>query len=166
MMASVLYTKTAKGIEEARERKHKLDGRTHTALMLVAGTKPAEVLMDQWRAIGAPSNVEQVLVTGGFIEAVQQASANAAQIDLPNDATGTALSGDAHRFLEAELFMEQTVMSAAGFRSYFFQLKLQKCSTVDDLAELLPAYEKMIEKGSGEQQARVLSHEARRILGC
>src|SRR5438477_475397 len=124
-MALVMYQKTHKGMEEAKERKHRLAARTHTALMLVVGAKPAPLLAEQWRAIGAPPDVEEVLVRGGFIELAQLGTANADTHTEPAKAAavtptpGPVSASDAQRFLEAELFMEQTVMSTSGLRSYF-----------------------------------------------
>jgi hypothetical protein len=166
-MAMVLYQKTAKGMEEAKERKYKLEPRTRTALMLVIGAKPAQILVDQWRAIGAPQNVEQVLVTGGFIEATGLTAANMGEHREAVESTHGPVtpSNTAQRFLDAELFMEQTVMSVSGLKSYFFQLKLQKCGNLEDLRAMLPYYESVITKGGGETQAKVLVEEVKRMLG-
>src|SRR5207253_6493851 len=91
--------------------------------------------------------------------------AKAAAPATPSPTPGPVSASDAQRFLEAELFMEQTVMSTSGLRSYFFQLKLQKCSNLEDLRAMLPYYEQIIGKGGGEPQARVLAGEAKRLLG-
>ena len=94
--------------------------------MLVVGAKPAPLLAEQWRAIGAPPDVEEVLVRGGFIELAQLGTANAdthtepakaAAPATPSPTPGPVSASDAQRFLEAELFMEQTVMSTSGLRS-------------------------------------------------
>jgi hypothetical protein len=161
-----MYQKTRKGWEEAKERKYHLGARTHTALMLVVGAKPVAVLAQQWQAIGCPADVGELLERGGFIELAQLGSANADSHGEPekvDHGSSHASANDVSRFLDASLFLEQTVMTAAGIRSYFFQLKLQKCGTIPDLRSMLPHYEKLMVKG-GKPQAKVLIDEARRLL--
>jgi hypothetical protein len=164
MMKAALYRKTPKGWEEARERKHRLDHRTHTALMLVVGAKPASLLTEQWRAIGAPLDVEEVLVRGGFIESTALAAANAEHHEAQPSPDGVAHPEDVQHFLDAELFMEQTSMSTSGLRSYFFQLRLQRCETLDDLRELYPDYARVVARCGNERQTQVLRDEAKRLL--
>ena len=68
------------------------------------------------------------------------------------------------RFRAAKAFINETVVDALGVRAFMFTLKLERCSTLADLAELLPDYAKAIAKGRGEAETRLLVDRAAELL--
>jgi hypothetical protein len=51
------------------------------------------------------------------------------------------------RFRAAKQFINDTVVDALGVRAFMFTLKLERCSTLADLVDMLPDYAKAIAKG-------------------
>jgi hypothetical protein len=68
------------------------------------------------------------------------------------------------RFRAAKAFINETVVDALGVRAFMFTLKLERCSTLADLVEMLPDYAKAIAKGRGEAEARLLVDRAAELL--
>jgi hypothetical protein len=68
------------------------------------------------------------------------------------------------RFRAAKSFINETVVDALGVRAFLFTLKLERCSTRDDLAALLPDYAKAIRKFRGEAETRLLVDRANELL--
>jgi hypothetical protein len=60
--------------------------------------------------------------------------------------------------------MIETVVNALGVRAFFITLKLDKCSNRADLSALLEDYAKAIAKGSGPEEAEVLTARVREML--
>jgi hypothetical protein len=70
MAASDVYRKTDLGLAEVKERKHKLNPRVRTMLILIDGTHNEEQLMEEAAAIGASSDFLGQLLAAGLIERV------------------------------------------------------------------------------------------------
>jgi hypothetical protein len=68
------------------------------------------------------------------------------------------------RFRAAKSFMNETVVNALGFRAFMFTLRLERCATRPELAQLLPDYEKALRKGAGAAEAQVLVQRMRELL--
>jgi hypothetical protein len=56
------------------------------------------------------------------------------------------------------------VVDVLGVRAFMFTLKLERCSSRDELAALLPGYAKAIAKGRGEEETRLLVDRAAELL--
>jgi hypothetical protein len=156
MDANTRYQKTRKGEEEIKNRQLKLPQKLRTMLILIDGTKTLAQLNESAAQLGAGADFASVLEGQGLIAA---ASGGAA---APAPAQGGG--GELERLSSAKRFMNDTEVNALGMRSFFFVLKLEKCGTRTDLAELLGDYGKAIEKGAGEEEARVLVERARELL--
>ena len=70
MAASDVYRKTDLGLAEVKERKHKLNPRVRTMLILIDGTHNEEQLMEEAAGIGAPGDFLEQLLAAGLVERV------------------------------------------------------------------------------------------------
>ena len=70
MADSDVYRKTDLGVAEVKERKHKLNPRVRTMLILIDGTHTEEQLREEAAGIGAPGDFLEQLLAAGLIERV------------------------------------------------------------------------------------------------
>jgi hypothetical protein len=152
-----LFRKTPKGAEEIETRRHKLAPRLRSVLLLVTDARTAAELRGMAKAIGSPDDFLEQLVGGGFIEATPGEAA------LP---AASAPSGrtPAERFIAAHRFMDSSVVTAGGLRSYLFQLKLSKCGSMEELHAILPDYGKFMATHLGEAGAQLYLYELKSML--
>jgi hypothetical protein len=73
-------------------------------------------------------------------------------------------SSEPERFLKARQYLNDKIVDSLKLRGFFFILKLEKCSTRAELAELMPDFEKAITKANGPEVAAVLVARARTLL--
>jgi hypothetical protein len=159
MTDTTRYEKTAMGVEEIRSRRKNLRGRERTLLILVDPSKTADELRASAARIGVPGDFLQTLVRDGYVVAVAGTEGDAA---LPTPRVVT--KDEFGRFRAAKAFMNETAVDALGVRAFMFTLKLERCSTLPDLAKLLPDYAKAIAKGRGEAETRLLVDRAAELL--
>ena len=154
MNAAIVYQKTARGDEEIKTRAAKLPPPLRTMLILVDGRKPLVELQGVAQRLGIKGDFAAELEGRGLIAktAASPAAAPAAPLD------------EVARIAAARRFMNDTVVDALGIRSFFFTLKLERCSTRADLAALLDEYAKVIGKASSAEQAAVLADRAKELL--
>jgi len=170
--AGTIFIKSRAGSEEVRTRKMKLTPKLRTMLILIDGAKPALILKEEAASLGAPEDFLEALEGQGLIERVGAAPAPGAAgaqerravVRAPAEPDPARLDPVA-RFRAAQQFMNDTAVNALGLKAFFFTLKLEKCSTVDDLKPLAGAYREAIAKGSGEAEAEVLSRRLKVLLG-
>jgi hypothetical protein len=164
MNDNAIYIKTAAGAEEVRSRSRKLAPRLRTVLIMVDGLLAVRHLQRAVATLGAPADSLQQLEREGLIEARDpvgvEALPDAAEVDLVLPTLPAP-----ERFRAAQKFMNDTAVDALGLRAFFFTLKMERCSTCEDLIALLPEFQKAVGKGSGEDVARVLTARARDLLG-
>ena len=160
MDANAVYQKTGKGEEEIRTRAAKLDQKLRNILILVDGSKTVGQLQGVAARLGLTQDAVGQLEKLGLVSPVGGAAARpvaaAAQGAAPGDEVG--------RFMAAQKFMNDTVVNALGMRGFFLTLKIEKCASRAELAELLDDYGKAIAKGSGNETAAVLTERARELL--
>ncbi len=166
--AGTVFIKSRAGSEEVRSRKMKLAPKLRTMLILIDGTKPALILREEATSLGAPEDFLEALERQGLVERVGAAPAPAPQerravVRAPEQADPAKLDPVA-RFRRAQQFMNDTAVNALGLKAFFFTLKLEKCSTVDELKPLAGAYHDAIAKGSGAAEADVLSQRLNELL--
>ena len=70
MTATDVYRKTDLGQAEVKERKHKLNPRVRTMLILIDGSHNEEQLMEEAAGIGAPADFLEQLLAPGLIERI------------------------------------------------------------------------------------------------
>ena len=168
--AGTVLIKSRAGMEEVRSRKLKLPPKLRTMLILIDGTKPALILREEAAALGAPPDCLETLETQGLVERVGAAATPSAQerravVRAPPPDSDPARADPVARFRTAQQFMNDTAVNALGLKAFFFTLKLEKCSTVDELRPLADAYRDAIAKGSGDAEAAVLSQRLQELLG-
>lgn len=71
---------------------------------------------------------------------------------------------EAEKFLKARQYLNDKIVDSLKLRGFFFILKLEKCSTRAELAELMPDFEKAITKANGPEVAEVMVARARDLL--
>jgi hypothetical protein len=172
MMTADIYVKTALGLQEVSSRKMKLPNRLRLMLILVDGSRPMAKLREEGKRVGAPDDfVEQLtaldlVVPAGGIVAVTSPTV----IAVPTvEASGTVTAaespgGEYERFRAAKDFMNTTAVDAMGIKSFFFTLKLERSSTLADLAALLPDYNKGLAKSMGAEGAQVMVERVESLL--
>jgi hypothetical protein len=158
MDASTLYQKTRKGEEEIKNRQLKLPPKLRTMLILIDGRKTIAQLNALAAQLGTGDDYAAQLEGHGLI-----AGGTSAAVP-PTTSPAEPANGEYERFAIARRFMNETVVNALGMRSFFFVLKLEKCSTRAELATLLEDYGKAIAKGADQNEASVLVERARELL--
>ena len=153
------YAKTEKGTEEIRSRGKNLRGRLRTMLILIDPSKTGDELRASAGQIGVEAEFLDTLLRDGYIVALGGVESPAAA-DAPREVSRDELA----RFRAAKSFINETVVDALGVRAFLFTLKLERCSTRDDLAALLPDYAKAIRKFRGEAETRLLVDRANELL--
>src|SRR5262249_10531592 len=153
--------KTRAGTEEVRSRKMKLAPKLRTMLILIDGRSPALVLREEAGTLGAPADFLEQLEKLGLVEKIGAAPVPSAEerratVRGPHE-PDLAKADPVARFRMAQQFMNDTAVNALGLKAFFFTLKLEKCATVDELKPLVDAYREAIRKGSGEEEAEVLT---------
>jgi len=154
----IRYAKTAKGIEEVENRSHDLPRRLRAALLLVFASKSEAELRAQSVTLGAPEDFLETLLEAGYIERLSAGPEGTGVPRLPVT--------EAARFIAGTRLIENSVANEAGLKSFFFQMKLRKCSATADLLDLAPAYRDFMSKHVGPEGADVYVSELRRVLGA
>jgi hypothetical protein len=164
MSAGDIYGKTALGLQEVTNRKMKLAPRLRTMLILIDGHQPALILREEADKLGAPQDFLEQLIAQRLIEKVGS-SAAPESVEAESPVGKPAVSVDEYsRFRAAKDFMNITVVDALGIKSFFFTLKLERAGNVADLRELVDGYRDAIKKGSGAEEARVLTERLNVML--
>src|SRR4051794_23830109 len=156
MDTNAVYQKTPKGEDEIKTRNAKLPQKQRTMLILIDGTKTFAQLQAISQRLGITEDYLGALEAQGLIARIGGAAASVGA-EGPKD--------EVQRFSAAQRFMNDTVVNALGMRAFFLTLKIEKCSSRGELAELLDDYAKAITKGQGAESAAVLTDQARELLG-
>ena len=166
--AGAIYAKTPAGAEEVKSRKIKLAPKVRTMLILIDGTKPVLVLREEAEALGVPPDFIEQLEKLGLVKPVGAVGGGGAAPAAARAEAGTPAGramDPVARFRAAQQFMNDTAVNALGIKAFFFTLKLEKCSTVDDLREMVEPYREAIAKGSGPAEADVMARRVEELLG-
>jgi len=159
MADTTRYTKTEQGAIEISSRRKNLRGRERTMLILIDPSKTAGELRASAAQLGVAPDFLEMLVRDGYIAAVGGTES------APAEPPGRAVTKDEFaRFRVAKRFINDTVVDALGVRAFMFTLKLERCSTLADLVEMLPDYAKAIAKGRSETETRLLVDRAAELL--
>jgi hypothetical protein len=153
------YAKTEMGVAEISKRRKNLRGRMRTMLILIDPSRTADELRVQGAQIGVPPDFLEMLVREGYLAPVAGSEQTPA-----DDGAHTVSDRELARFRRAKAFINETVVDALGVRAFMFTLRLERCVTRDELAGLLPEYEKVIRKVRDEAQTRLLVERAKELL--
>jgi len=156
-----VYMKSDKGREEIQTRKYKLGPSLRTLLIMIDGKMKAVDIIKQTKQMGISAEMMDQLVEQGFI-ALQQTSPEAKAEQLASSQATHDL--EQKRFADACQFMNETVVNASGLKSFMFTLKLEKCTNLRDLREIVPEYSKLMEKASGGFEAEVMIKRVKELL--
>ena len=160
MVDGTRYIKTELGAAEISKRRKNLRGRMRTMLILIDASRTADELRTQAAQIGVEEGFLEVLVGEGYIVPVAGTEPAPDAAAAPATVTDRELS----LFRRAKAFINETVVDAIGVRAFMFTLKLERCSTRAELAELMPEYEKAIAKVRDEDQTRLIVDRAKELL--
>ena len=159
--AGAIYAKTAAGAAEVKSRRLKLAPKLRTMLILIDGSKPALILREEAGALGVPADFIEQLERLGLVAPVAGAGPGAPGAAPPAAAEMNPLA----HFRLAQQFMNDTAVNALGIKAFFFTLKMEKCTTVEDLRAMVETYRAAIAKASGDAEADVLVRRLQEILG-
>lgn len=140
MRDRAIFVKTEAGRAEIGTRARKLAPGLRSVLLLVDGHRDAGQLRLVAEKLHAPEDALETLARLGLIS---EASASGTAAGGPEpDPVGAeeATWGDsevARRFRALSGLMSEAVGQHLGLRGYFVQLKIERCSTVEELAALL-----------------------------
>ena len=158
---AMVYAKTSKAVEEIQTKKYKLKPKARNLLFLIDGNKSVEAIDEMSRQLGLTNSELGELEADGFIVksggvAGAAPAATAVQDEVQTDEAG--------KFRVAKKYMNDTIVNSLGLKAFFFTLKLEKCATRADLAELLSDYAAALTKASNIETAKVLQKRARELL--
>ena len=138
-----ILTKTAAGSNEIKSRARQLPPRLRGLLIMVDGARSVAQLRQAAAQLGAAADAVEALLQMGLVQSPEPAEAPAPSAEPRKAAT------EAERFRAAQKFMNDTAVDALGLRAFFFTLKLERCSSCDDLRAVLPDFAKAVTKGGG-----------------
>jgi hypothetical protein len=177
-MTAIIYDKTEKGFEEIQTRKHHLASRLRSLLVLVDGKTSDDGLLKKVAGLGLTAESLGELLQHGFItarsapgnaqnDAQSVASAAAAPASTaPTAATEatTILAESETQYQALYNFYTSTVKANLGLRGYAMQLKVERCSSIDDFKALREPYLEAILKSKGQDTANSLAVKLDRLL--
>ena len=150
MDKAAIYRKTEKGLAEITTTERTVDRRLRPLLILVDGQRTATRIHALINGIGIREEDFDQLLAGGFIEMVPRPDAAAPKPAAVADAPRTLGAGQRRssfeRFSDGQRYLCETAADKLGLKSFFFVLKLEKCSSAKELMELLPEFEEAIAK--------------------
>lgn len=177
-MREVMYRKTEAGREEISQRTRKLPTQLRTILLMVDGQRTPAQLRALINDMKAPPDTLEQLALEGLIELVPAGFNAAGVVDVVTPRGGAAPATEtaeaaAVAALEAQAVaeaqeaddasaaqsgkyillyekMSEAVRAHLGLRGYFMQLKIERCTTADELEALLPEFREALAKAKGE----------------
>ncbi len=158
-----IYVKTDKGSEEVSQRRHHLNHRLRTMLIMVDGVRPAHELIDAARRLGLDAGFLEELLRDGFISMKKSGSA---EIALDEEAAVAAGAGDdAEQFLRAQKFMNDMVLDKLGsIRGYGLMVKLQGADKLGDLQVLAKEFVDALSKRITEDEIKLVVNKLKAHL--
>ncbi|MEP7208279.1 MAG: hypothetical protein ABI920_15175 [Casimicrobiaceae bacterium] len=166
MTGTVRLSKTPKGIAEIAERRNNLRGKLRTMLILIDPAKTLDELRQQASLIGVSPEVLDDLVQEGYVATVGGAISGVPTGPGETGEAAQVSTDDLARFRAAKDFINDTVVTALGLRAFMFTLRLERCSTLAELEQLMPDYEKALRKSAPEPEAKALTGRLREMLIC
>jgi pyruvate/2-oxoglutarate dehydrogenase complex dihydrolipoamide acyltransferase (E2) component len=159
------FAKTEKGREEIRERKHGLQPRPRTLLVMIDGAKTADELVKAAARLGGGPEILQSLLKDGFIDEVAEgATVTPAAAPAPADAAAPLSEADREKLYAAKAAMRRYIKMAAVEIKALGKL-VDEVRTMADLAAALREMKQVFEaNGFGDAFAN-LSKEVSGLTG-
>jgi hypothetical protein len=147
----MIFRRSPEGQQALDNRDKRLAARMR-ALMLMAEGKPLAQFEEMAQALGAPSDALNQLQALGFVKVT-----DAAPADVTGVADGVAVDADTYEnFRVASGLLRELAADTMGLKAFFFILKVEKASTMQDLAQLVPGLMPGIVKQRGMENAAKL----------
>ena len=170
MDKTAIYRKTTKGLTEISSSQRSIDRRLRPLLILVDGHRTTARIHALMGGIGIREEDFDQLAAGGFIETIARPDTVIAAND---DGTQTQSAPPApppqrrspfDRFSDGQRYLCETAADKLGLMSFLFVLKLEKCSSAEQLLALLPEFEEALTKKLDKDYARHCRKIAETIL--
>jgi hypothetical protein len=164
-----IYRKTARGLAEITAAKRSVERRLRPLLILTDGNRTAAQVHSLTNGIGIQEVDFDRLVADGFIEAIalpELAAVTTGRNETPAHSPPAPVRppSDVERYSEGKRYLTEIAAEQLGLRSFLFVLKIEKCSSTDDLMLLLPEFERAIARKVDEDFARRCARIAQTIL--
>ncbi len=181
MIQQGLFRRNAAGQQALDERDKRLGARLR-ALMLMAEGKPLAQVPGMARALGAPEDALEQLRALGFVAPDGSTSASRAPASSPapvpaeqtappavpgtDPASGPGVADDEvfDHFRTASGLIRELAGDTMGLKGFFFILKVEKCGTLAELAQLLPEVLPAVRRQRGTQEAEKIEKRLRALL--
>jgi len=158
-----IYVKTDKGSEEVSHRRHNINHRLRTMLIMVDGVRPAHELIDAARRLGLDAGFLEELLRDGFISMKKSGSA---EIALDEEAAAAGPGDETEQFLRAQKFMNDMVLDKLGsIRGYGLMVKLQGADKLADLRVLAKEFVDALGKRVTEDETKLIVTKLKGLLG-
>jgi hypothetical protein len=157
-------TKTAAGVRELSERKHKLHARSRSLLIAIHGVLPVTELRQQFQTIGDVDQILTELVRLGLIEVAGSPVVRGIGVAANEPSHHDALEPAISPLMLARQFMNESAVAALGLRAFLFTLKLERCYTRPELHDLLAEYHRVLTKAKGSPFADAMTARVRAML--
>jgi len=166
---TAIYRKTKKGLAEITSTSRTVDRRLRPLLILVDGHRTAARIHALMGGIGIREEDFDQLAAAGFIETIARPDLPAAAND---DSSPPQSSPPAppqrrtsfERFTDGQRYLCETATDKLGLISFLFVLKLEKCSSAEQLMALLPEFEQALAKKLDRDYARHCRRIAESIM--
>ena len=161
MPNTLVYRKTDTGRAEIGTRQHKLAPSLRSLLLLVDGQRDMSQLRHVAATLHAPSDAIDRLVELGLITT----AANEPKAPTLVAADADGVSDVALRYMTLSGLMSEGVREYLGLRGFMTQLKIERCSDVEELLALLPDVSAAIGKARNPDFAREWERIVRSAVG-
>lgn len=161
MPNTLVYRKTDTGRAEIGSRQHKLAPPLRSLLLLIDGQRDMSQLRHVAATLHAPADAIDRLVELGLITT----AANEPKAPTLVAAEADGVSDVALRYMTLSGLMSEGVREYLGLRGFMTQLKIERCSDVDELLTLLPDVSAAIGKARNVDFAREWERIVRSTLG-
>lgn len=143
-LQAVLH-KTGKGVEEIQTRKHRLEQKLRTVLIVVNGKATGAELVKQFEQMGDVTPMIEQLLAGGFIQPAAGAAADAG-------------------FKEIRIQLSQLLTDALGPPGDAIIMKFEECRSVEEARAFVESHRPILERVVGPRGAAFLA-KAKELLG-
>lgn len=165
-MVDPIYRKTEAGQEEIRTRARKLEHKLRALLLIVNGERPQSELLAQVGGMGVGPDALDTLLSLGLIETTEVGAGAVAATPPAAPALAAALApaheGDAYQQLYH--FYTDAIGHHLGLRGYVLQVKVEKASSVGELAALRDMLGLALQKAKGDLTARAIIEQLDQLL--
>lgn len=168
-MTDIIFDKTDKGREEIATRKHHLAPRLRSLLVLIDGKQSTENLLKKVSGLGLTEQALTELRESAFIDAVVEILPEVTTPSEPIAAAtqpvpGGILAEGESQFQALYNFYTETIRSTLGLRGYALQLKIERCTSIDDFRAHRQAYLDAVLKAKGNEMTRSLGDRLDQLL--